>query len=69
VVLVLVPGPDFAVVTENTLAGGRLQGWSSAVGVARSNAVPGVAATTGFGAVVRCPTATENGDCRRRPTD
>ena len=30
VVLVLVPGPDFAVVTKNTLAGGRPRGWSSA---------------------------------------
>jgi hypothetical protein len=26
VVLVLVPGPDFAVVTKNTLAGGRRRG-------------------------------------------
>jgi threonine/homoserine/homoserine lactone efflux protein len=52
VVMVLVPGPDSAVVTENMLAGGRLQGWSSAVGVACSNAVEGVAATIGLGAVV-----------------
>jgi hypothetical protein len=47
VVLVLVPGPDFAVVTRNTLAGGR--GRWSAVGVTSSNAVQGCAAATGSG--------------------
>lgn len=52
VVLVLVPGPDFAVVTKNTLAAGRRRGWWSAVGVASSNAVQGVAAAAGLGAVI-----------------
>jgi hypothetical protein len=33
VVLVLVPGRDFAVVTKNTLAGCCLRGWSSAIDV------------------------------------
>lgn len=51
-VLVLVPGPDFAVVTKNTLAAGRRRGAWSAVGVASSNAVQGVAAAAGLGAVV-----------------
>jgi threonine/homoserine/homoserine lactone efflux protein len=52
VVLVLVPGPDFAVVTKNTLAGGRRRGLWSAVGVSSSNALQGIAAAAGLGAVV-----------------
>jgi threonine/homoserine/homoserine lactone efflux protein len=52
IVLVLVPGPDFAVITKNTLAGGRRRGSWSAVGVASSNAVQGLAAAAGLGALV-----------------
>jgi threonine/homoserine/homoserine lactone efflux protein len=52
VVLVLVPGPDFAVVTKNTLASGRWRGAWSAGGVASSNAVQGAAAATGLGAII-----------------
>ena len=52
VVLVLVPGPDFAVVTKNTLAAGRWRGAWSAGGVASSNAVQGAAAATGLGALI-----------------
>jgi threonine/homoserine/homoserine lactone efflux protein len=52
VVLVLAPGPDFAVVTKNTLAGGRRRGAWSAAGVASSNAVQGAAAAAGLGAVI-----------------
>ena len=52
VVLVLVPGPDFAVVTKNTLAAGRRRGVWSAVGVASSNSVQGVAAAAGLGVVI-----------------
>jgi threonine/homoserine/homoserine lactone efflux protein len=52
VVLVLVPGPDFAVVTKNALAGGRRRGLWSAVGVSSSNAVQGIAAAAGLGAVI-----------------
>jgi len=51
-VLTLVPGPDFAVVTRNTLAGGRQRGWWSAVGVTCSNVVQGTAAAAGLGAVL-----------------
>jgi threonine/homoserine/homoserine lactone efflux protein len=51
VVLVLLPGPDFAAVAKNTLAGGRLRAWSRAVRVTCSNAVQGVAVATGLGAV------------------
>jgi threonine/homoserine/homoserine lactone efflux protein len=52
VILVLVPGPDFAVVTKNTLAGGRHRGWWSAVGVASSNLVQGAAAAAGLSALI-----------------
>ena len=51
-VLVLLPGPDFAVVTRNTLATGRRRGWWSALGVTSSNAVQGVAAAAGLGALI-----------------
>jgi threonine/homoserine/homoserine lactone efflux protein len=52
VVLVLVPGPDFAVVVRNTLAGGRTRGLWSAAGVATAAAVQGGAAAAGLGALV-----------------
>ena len=52
VVLVLVPGPDFAVVTRNTLTGGRGRGAWSAVGVATSNSLQGGAAAAGLGALI-----------------
>jgi len=52
IVLVLVPGPDFAVVTRNTLVGGRRRGGYSAAGVASSNAIQGMAAAAGLGAVI-----------------
>ncbi|MEV5694314.1 LysE family translocator [Micromonospora globbae] len=51
-VLILIPGPDFAVVTRNTLASGRRRGTWSAVGVTVSNAVQGLAAAAGLGALV-----------------
>lgn len=51
-VLVLLPGPDFAVVTRNALVGGRRRGWWSAVGVCTSNSVQGVAAAAGLAAVI-----------------
>ncbi|SCG41986.1 LysE family translocator [Micromonospora inositola] len=51
-VLILIPGPDFAVVTRNTLAAGRRRGRWSAVGVTGSNAVQGVAAAAGLGALI-----------------
>lgn len=51
-VVVLVPGPDFAVVTKNTLAGGRARGLATSCGVSLSNAVQGAAAVAGLGAVI-----------------
>jgi threonine/homoserine/homoserine lactone efflux protein len=51
-VLVLVPGPDFAVVTKNTLAGGRLRGLWTSIGVTSSNLIQGAAAAAGLGAII-----------------
>ena len=52
VVVVLIPGPDFAVVTSNTIRGGRRRGWWAALGVTTSNALQGTAAAAGLGAVI-----------------
>lgn len=52
VVLILIPGPAFAVVTRNALAGGRRRGSWSATGIASANAVQGVATAAGLGAVI-----------------
>src|SRR5580700_3133181 len=52
VVLVLVPGPDFAVVTKNTLVGGRGRGRWTALGVSNSNLVQGTAAACGLSALI-----------------
>jgi RhtB (resistance to homoserine/threonine) family protein len=52
VLLVLMPGPDFVVVTRNALASGRRRGAWAGVGVATSNAVQGTVAALGLGALV-----------------
>ncbi len=52
VVVAVVPGPDVAVVSSNTLTGGRRRGWATAVGVAGACAVQGVAAAAGLGAFI-----------------
>ena len=52
VVVTLVPGPDFAVVTRNALAGGRARGLWASCGVTCSNAVQAVAVALGLGAVI-----------------
>lgn len=52
VVLILVPGPDFAVVTKNALTGGPRRGAWAAVGVTTSNALQGLVAALGLGALV-----------------
>lgn len=51
-VLVLIPGPDFAVVTRNTLAFGHRRGRSTAFGVTTSNALQGTAAASGLSALI-----------------
>jgi threonine/homoserine/homoserine lactone efflux protein len=50
--LIVVPGSDFAVTMKNTLAGGRGSGAWTAAGIATSNAVQGAAAAAGLGAVI-----------------
>src|SRR5580700_1090621 len=50
--LVLVPGPDFAVVTKNTLIAGHRRGRWTALGVGSSNAVQGTAAACGLSALI-----------------
>jgi len=52
VVLILIPGPDFAVVTKSTLAGGRRRGRWTALGVSSSNLVQGTAAAAGLGTLI-----------------
>jgi threonine/homoserine/homoserine lactone efflux protein len=52
VVLILIPGPDFAVVTKNTLVGGRRRGRWTALGVSCSNLVQGTAAAFGLSALI-----------------
>jgi threonine/homoserine/homoserine lactone efflux protein len=52
IILVLIPGADFAVVSRNALVGGRRRGSWTAVGVATSNATQGCAAAAGLGAVI-----------------
>lgn len=52
VVVTLVPGPDFAVVTKNALSGGRRQGLWAAAGVTCSNTLQAVAVALGLGAVI-----------------
>lgn len=46
------PGPDFAVVTRNALAGGRPAGAFTAIGVGVGSAVQGTVAAFGLGAVI-----------------
>jgi RhtB (resistance to homoserine/threonine) family protein len=50
--LVVAPGPDFAVVVKNALIGGRRRGAWTSVGVTCSNAVQGTAAAVGLGALI-----------------
>lgn len=51
-VLTLIPGPDFAVVTRNSLAFGRRRGRFCALGVTSSNALQGTIAASGLSAVI-----------------
>lgn len=52
VVVVLIPGADFAVVTKNTLIGGRARGRWTSLGVCSSNFLQGSAAAAGLSALV-----------------
>jgi len=52
VAVVLIPGADFAVTMRNTLVGGRMQGWATALGISTACAVQGIAAVAGLGAII-----------------
>lgn len=51
-VVVLMPGADFAITMRNTLVGGRSQGWATAFGISAACAVQGIAAVVGLGAII-----------------
>jgi|SRR5690625_462941 len=51
-VVVLAPGPDFAVVLKNSLSGGRRPGAFAALGITVSNLVHGTVAAVGLGALL-----------------
>lgn len=53
VLLILIPGPDTAIVTKHALLGGRHGGVFSAIGVATGLAIWTVAAAAGVAAVLR----------------
>lgn len=50
--LVLAPGPDFAVVLKNTVAAGARPGLFTSLGVVSSSVVQGTAAAFGLGALI-----------------
>jgi threonine/homoserine/homoserine lactone efflux protein len=52
VVVIVIPGPDFAVVTKNTLVDGRRRGRWTALGVSSSNLVQGTAAAFGLSTLI-----------------
>jgi len=52
VVVILIPGPDFAVTVKNTLAGGSRRGRATAFGISTSNACQGAASAAGLGALI-----------------
>src|SRR5262249_6583155 len=60
-VLVLIPGPDFAVVTKNALAGGHRRGRWTAFGVVSSNIVQGTAAASGLSGLLAGPRPASGG--------
>jgi len=51
-VVVLIPGADFAITMRNTVVGGRLQGWATALGISAACAVQGALAVLGLGALI-----------------
>jgi RhtB (resistance to homoserine/threonine) family protein len=51
-VVIVAPGPDFALTVANTLRAGRPGGLRTAFGIATSNTVQGTAAALGLGALI-----------------
>ncbi|WP_163510927.1 LysE family translocator [Fodinicola acaciae] len=52
IVVIVAPGPDFALTVANTLRGGRTGGMLTSLGIATSNVVQGTAAALGLGALI-----------------
>ncbi len=52
VVVIVAPGPDFALTVANTLRAGRPGGLRTAFGIATSNTVQGTAAALGLGGLI-----------------
>lgn len=52
VVVVVAPGPDFALTASNTLRAGRSGGLRTSLGIATSNTVQGTAAALGLGGLI-----------------
>lgn len=52
IVVVITPGPDMALVTRNTLAGGRPSGFATAAGTCSGLLVHSLAATLGLSAIL-----------------
>jgi threonine/homoserine/homoserine lactone efflux protein len=50
--LIMIPGPDMALVTASALAGGRRAAWSAARGIAAGSALWGAAVALGLAAVL-----------------
>ena len=51
-VVIVAPGPDFALTVANTLRAGRSGGLRTSLGIATSNTVQGTAAALGLGALI-----------------
>jgi len=51
-VVIVAPGPDFALTVANTLRAGRAGGLRTSLGIATSNTVQGTAAALGLGALI-----------------
>ena len=51
-VVIVAPGPDFALTVVNTLRAGRAGGLRTSLGIATSNTVQGTAAALGLGALI-----------------
>lgn len=52
VIVIVAPGPDFALTMANTLRAGRPGGMRTALGIATSNTVQGTAAALGLGGLI-----------------
>ncbi|WP_031467744.1 LysE family translocator [Sciscionella sediminilitoris] len=52
VLVIIVPGPDFALILKHSLHGGRRAGLAASAGITTSNLIQGSAAALGLGALI-----------------